>query len=113
MNRRNKEFAEEVRDLLCRVRDNALNKAEENHCSPYDIELDAEEIIKEHMTFRMIATRDCAQRHLENLIARRVLVYSNGIKNGKHPLKLNAEFADQNIDLLIAQVHLPANETAN
>lgn len=98
MNRRNKEFAEEVKELYCAILE-ALDYS-------YDNEANFEVIIQKHMRDRMIATRDCAMRHFDNLRNRDLFIlvketYGTGIK-------LNPKMEGQEIDLLIAKVKMPS-----
>lgn len=104
MNRRTLEFAEEVSNLLCLIRDLAMYRAEQKNVSAYDVELDIEEILMLHMTNRMIATKMCALRHFDNLKNRDLFIF------GRETLRLNPKFADKDIDLLIHPVKMPKNE---
>lgn len=108
MNRRNKEFAEEVHNLLLDIRSYADSQAYKNHVSPYDIEIEVQWLLEYHMTNRMIATEMCARRHYDNLRNRGLFKYCGDHDNEK--IKLNPEFADKEIDLLIAHVRMPKNE---
>ena len=108
MNRRNKEFAEEVRHLLLEV---ILAKAEvdagDKHVSPYDVEIELEWALNYHKTVRMIATDMAVQRHFENLTSRNLFKFC-----GEHDckkIKLNPQFADKEVDLLISRVRMPKN----
>jgi hypothetical protein len=97
MNRRNKEFAEEVKALLLTILD-ALDWS-------YERDVDLNFILEKHMTERMIATRDCALRHFDNLKSRDLFVFIRDV-NGVH-IKLNPKYADAKVDLLIWSIQMP------
>ena len=108
MNRRTKEFAEEVSELLCLFRDLAINGAEKKNLSPYDVEIELEYALTIHKTRRMIATDMCVQRHFDNLKERSLFKFC-----GTHDcekIKLNPEFADKEVDLMVSRVRMPKNE---
>lgn len=110
MNRRNKEFAEEVKNLLDEILQLALEKAKaENLSSLYDSELDRAFVLRTHMSQRMLATLMCAQRHLDNLLFKKVVlvVDSKNDRTINGSLKLNPDFADKDVDLLITVVRMP------
>ena len=109
MNRRNKEYSEEVRHLLVEV---ILAKAEVDarakHLSPYDVEIELEWALNYHKTYRMIATDMAVQRHFENLTGRNLFIFSGDRDDEK--IKLNPQFAGKEVDLLICRVRMPENK---
>jgi hypothetical protein len=107
-NRRNKEFAEEVKELFYRIWARAEKEAKEMHVSEYDIEIDFKDILKEHMTYRMIATEACAMRHFENLLNRNLLLVSE--KQGRKIIKMNPAFAGQDVNLMVGIFVMPSNK---
>ena len=107
MNRRNKEFADEVCDLLLTIRGLADMEARKKHISPYDVEVEVEHALKIHMTIRMIATDMCARRHFDNLKNRELFIFCGDRDCEK--IKLNSKWADQDVDLVINRVRLPKN----
>jgi hypothetical protein len=97
MNRRNKEFAEEVRSLLLRILD-IVNYS-------YDRDVNLHWVLEAHMRDRMIATKDTALRHFDNLNARDIFIVEANAKGTF--IKLNPKKAGTEIDLLICTVHMP------
>ena len=103
MNRRNEEFAEEVAKLLSTIISLAVQKAKQKNISPYDVELSLSEILKLHMTYRMIATRECALRHFSNLRNRDLFILE------RETLKLNRRCANTEVDFVTSHLKMPNN----
>ena len=103
MNIRNEEFAEEVAKLLRTIIDLAEQKSKQQNVSVYDVELSLSEILRLHMTTRMIATRDCALRHFDNLKNRDLFIID------RETLKLNRLYANTEVDFVTNHVKMPNN----
>ncbi len=108
MNRRNKEYAEEVKELMLRILRKTEIEAKQKHVSPYDVEIDLKDVIRDHMTYRMIATPTCAMRHFENLLNRKLVLVTE--KQGSKIIKLNPEFAGQDVNFMVLTFVMPKLE---
>ncbi len=108
MNKRNKEFAEEVGNLLLEIRGFAESEAYKTKVSPYEVEIEVDWILKWHMTQRMIATDMCARRHYDNLKNRDLFVCCGTYDCEK--IKLNPKWADKEVDLIINRIKMPKNQ---
>jgi hypothetical protein len=107
VNRRNKEFAEEVRELLLLITNSMMSEAHRTNRTAYDVELAVDDIIKRHMTNRMIATETCAYRHFNNLKERDLFIFGKDFDDAT--IKLNPKFAGADIDLLAFHIRMPEN----
>jgi hypothetical protein len=96
-NIRQKEVAFEILELLKRFIATAQENAKDSHKSPYDIELSVNRILTSHMTYRCVVTEETANRHLENLFQRNLII---GVNGSQKTVKLNREFIDCTVDFL-------------
>jgi hypothetical protein len=96
MNKANRDFAEEIRVLLCDILD-ALNYS-------YDTSLNLKPFLEGYTTRRM-CTEFATERRLQNLEKRGLFLIERRAEGIF--LKLNPKYADTEIDLLIGSVRLP------
>jgi hypothetical protein len=108
MNRRNKEFAEEVQNLLCTIWNLAHIEAMKKNVSIYDVEIEVEQALTIHMTQQMIATEMCARRHFDNLKNRNLFISCGSYDCEK--IKFNPQWANLEVDLLVGRFRMPKNE---
>lgn len=102
-NVRQKEFAQEVMELLRLFLNEADKIAMGKHISPYDVEIAVDGILKLHKTYRCIATDDCVQRHFENLVNRCIFDDFNS-------KKLNRKMKNVEVDFLGKYIRMPEDK---
>jgi hypothetical protein len=107
MNRRKKEFIEEVVFLLRGFVDYATIEARNRQISPYDVEIEKEYILTWHKTQRCIATDMCVDRHFENLENREIFVY---VPSKEGYIKLNRKLVKEAIDIMGTRVTMPSDD---
>jgi len=104
-NVRQKEFAQEVAELLKSIINKCFSVAKNEQKSPYDVEISLEDILKEHKTIRCIATDDCVQRHFENLENRNLFI----VKDDSLKLR-RGDIVGKNLTILNNVVLMPEDK---
>jgi len=94
-NPRTVEFERKIQSMFHRALGLAMNEAIEKGISPYDVKIDFEELIEEHMTFHNDATEQPTLRAFKNLENREVFIQDASER--ERTFHLNPKLADQDV----------------